>query len=134
MSVTTEREIEEGVAAWQAGRREWPKGHPEPEIPLMRLKRGDPRIPRSPRLLLEDAERWGWSVVPTYCRGTKIGAHGRPGKVVDSLALRCRRGAWYVVLVWHDGGTVGGFVRPPGELPRAVNLTDGRSVLASVAT
>jgi hypothetical protein len=53
--------------------------------------------------LAEAADAAGWAVQATYARGTKLDRQGGPGKVVDSLAVRLRRGPDRGVAVWSGG-------------------------------
>ncbi len=51
------------------------------------------------------AWRHGWRANVTYAKGTLVGAYGRPGRVVESLALRMRYGKADeigAVGVWHS--------------------------------
>jgi hypothetical protein len=57
-------------------------------------------IPAGARRVARVAEGAGWAVVATYARGT---LPGRTPRVIDSLALRMRRGARRAAAVWHDG-------------------------------
>ena len=70
---------------------------PAPEVLARRATNEE--IPRGAWLVVRLAETCGWSVIATYARGT---APGRPPRVVDSLALRMRRGPRRAVGVWED--------------------------------
>ncbi len=66
----------------------------------------DAEIPGGARQVRKLAETHGWLVRATYARGTtpdrRVRKEMRPGKVVDSLALRMRRGRERAVAVWID--------------------------------
>ncbi len=70
-----------------------------PEIPC-RLAATD-EIPRSAHTLMNKAQAAGWTVCATFARGTDI--KGRRHKVVDSVAVRLRRGGSSLVALWIDG-------------------------------
>ena len=74
--------------------------HPAPEI-ACRVTAGQ-EIPRGALTVRKAALGAGWSVVATYARGTQWTRSG-PGAVVDSLALRMRRGLLAAVAVWVSG-------------------------------
>lgn len=59
---------------------------PQPEIPMRVLAPG--ALPQSPARLLGKLQAAGWAVVVTYCRGTSPDRQRRPGRVLDSYALR----------------------------------------------
>ena len=75
--------------------------HPEPEV-RCRLAT-DAEVPRTAKALRDKATAAGWEVVATYSRGNQLYANGKPGGVVDCLALRMRRGDERAVAVWVDG-------------------------------
>ena len=61
-------------------------------------------------LLAEAATATGWSVALTYARGTKLDRRGRPGAVVDSVAVRLRRGHHRAVGIWEGSAFRAGWV------------------------
>lgn len=90
---------------------------PAPEVPT-RLAT-DVEIPTGARRVAKVAATAGWAVVATYARGT---CPGRTPHVVDSLALRMRRGRHRAVAVWH--GTKFTFACAWGETAiEMVNVT-----------
>lgn len=108
---------------------------PAPEVACRLAEPGE--IPRGAAAVLAVAEAAGWTVEPTYARGTSVaGPNSKPrhGRVVDSIALRMRRGLDRAVAVWVDGrfdlayawsvGATGGFGH------RRVNVTQLREELA----
>lgn len=65
------------------------------------------------------AESNGWHVIMTYARGTSMSAKGAPGRVVDSLAIRCWRfPGQRAVAVYEDGEAAGGWLWEAGQIPR----------------
>lgn len=91
-------------------------------------------IGRSPRALRKLAEGAGWAVRVTYARGTTMTAKGKPGKVVDSIAVRMHgvnRMAWGV---WHDGGYDCGQVWERGwATPRSVGAKELSAFVRTLA-
>jgi hypothetical protein len=116
----------EAIAAWEAERRAvWERAAaaerdrrevagrgkgvalrdwPEPEVAARVAAVSEvPRAALGPQRLAQGA---GWAVVATYARGTAVRGPVsalRLGPVVDSLALRCRRGRQRAVAIWVDG-------------------------------
>lgn len=107
--------------------------HPAPEIP-MRLAAED-EVRGTARGVQRLAQAHGWVVVVTYCRGTipiKRGTVMSAGRVVDSLALRCRHAdGSRLAVVWLDGafGMAVGLTQGVGM--HSMNLTQARAVLQS---
>lgn len=75
--------------------------HPEPEVPCREAT--EEEIPRAAKLMRKRAEAAGWSVRATYARGTVMHLTGKPGKVVDSIALRMHKANRYAWAMWYDG-------------------------------
>lgn len=75
--------------------------HPAPEVPCRDAETQE--IPRSAQSMALLAYKHGWSVRTTYARGTKMLATGKPGNVVDSIAVRLQRPGWRVAAIWIDG-------------------------------
>jgi hypothetical protein len=72
---------------------------PEPEVWARPATAGE--MPRNAIALRHVAELTGWRVDVTYARGTY--ATRSTARVVDSLAVRMRRGDVRLVGIWHDG-------------------------------
>jgi hypothetical protein len=105
-----------------------PARYPDPQVPGTVADEAD--IPASARAWRAKAQSHGWTVTVTYARGTKPDQWGRPGRVIQSLALRMRHpdgrraaalweapegsGPWKVKKVYAWG---------PETLPRAITLT-----------
>lgn len=104
---------------------------PAPEVPARPATDGE--MPRAAKLAQRRAESAGWSVMATYARGTRpTGTANKPGAVVDSIALRLRRGRERAVAVWTDGAfdfAVHTAVGTLGTL-RKVNATQLRGLLS----
>lgn len=65
----------------------------------------------------------GWHGVLTYARGTTLTGKGRPGRVVDSLAMRCWRfPGQRAVAIYEDGRAAGGWLWRAGQIPRDVGV------------
>lgn len=102
--------------------------HPAPEVPC-RLATDD-EVPRGARTVVRLAEGAGWTVAATYTRGTKP---GRTRKVVDSIALRLRRGDVRAWAVWLDGKFDQAQVLPSGGAPISTTVAALREALAQPA-
>jgi hypothetical protein len=83
-----------------------PAGHPAPEIPQRPAEPDE--IPRTAAGLIVKAGGAGWETHTTFTRGTTLEAGGRPGRVVDAVAVRLRRDPLRLVAFWHDGKFVAG--------------------------
>lgn len=59
-------------------------------------------VPRGAAIVQRAALAAGWTVVPTYARGT-LTFGVRVPRVIDSLALRMSMGRCRAVAVWEDG-------------------------------
>ncbi len=107
-----------------------PVEHPAPEV--SRRPAAPREVPTVAAMFAEAASADGWAVQCTYARGTKIDFRGRPGKVVDSIAVRLRRGPDRAVGVWVDGAFTTGWSwrADPVSIPVAVKF---RPLLALVA-
>jgi hypothetical protein len=105
-------------------RRLWPGQrpprveHPAPEVTNRPATAEE--IPRGARTVQTVAERHGWMVAVTYARGTKP---GRSATVVDSIALRFRRGEVRAWAVWLDGKFDEARLLYPGELPLPMTVS-----------
>lgn len=102
-----------GVARRAAERRaaalpEW-RRHDWPVPERAAAPAGAEGVPTVLRVVLSaqgHAQRAGWTVLATYARGTAVTGRApnyRPGPVVESWALRCRRGGARAVAVWVSG-------------------------------
>lgn len=103
--------------------------HPAPEVQCRPATTGE--VPRSPKLMMARAEAAGWAVRATYARGTTMTAKGKPGKVVDSIALRfhmANRAAW---AAWHNGLFDSAQVWERGGAPKSVGATELSTWLAA---
>lgn len=80
-----------------------PVPHPRPEVPATAVGLDDDRVPLGARRLAKAAHLAGWRVLARYARGTTLDARGRPGRVVDDLALRLQRGRQGAVAHWVNG-------------------------------
>lgn len=69
--------------------------HPEPEVRARVAN--DSEIPAAARSFMAAAIAAGWTVTPTYARGTSIGTM----RVVESLCLRMSRGHERAVACWE---------------------------------
>jgi hypothetical protein len=78
----------------------WPDypAWPAPEVPMRVIAAGS--LPSAPAKLLSKLRSASWVVVVTYARGSVPDAQRRPGRVVGSFALRCRRGDRRAVAIW----------------------------------
>ena len=81
--------------------------HPPPVVP--RRPAVPAEAPTSAARLVRAAAAAGWTVALTYARGTRIDNHGRPGAVVDSLAVRLARGPHRAAATWIDRTFAGGW-------------------------
>lgn len=75
--------------------------HPAPEVPARDATEAE--IWRAPRLVRKAALANGWEVRVTYARGTEMHLTGKPGRVVDSIAVRIRRPGVRGWAVWLEG-------------------------------
>ena len=85
---------------------------PAPEVPMRVLAPGS--IPSAPAKLLRSLRSLGWAVVVTYARGTSPNAQRRPGRVLDSYALRSSFRNRRAVAFWT--GPPGGRLTSDGVL------------------
>lgn len=139
MTVTTLETYAAGAHRWRVEYRKRvaetpaPAGGPWPAPEVVARLATVSEVPRGALVVQRAAQRAGWLVVPTYARGTALAARGKPGKVVDSLALRMRRPSdgLRAVAVWIDGGFCIGYAWRPGvEWPGKVNVTDLRIIFS----
>lgn len=91
------RAVEREREAARADLRVWPA----PEVACRPAVEGE--FSKTSRAARAAAQASGWTVVATYARGNRVARGNRPGIVVDSLALRMRRGPTYVVACWSNG-------------------------------
>lgn len=78
------------------------KGHPAPEVACVEVAPEDERVPKSARDAWRTAVVAQWDAVLTYAMGTAyVGKECGPGGVVESVALRLRRGTARAVAVWE---------------------------------
>lgn len=100
-----------------------PRRHP---APVLSVQPFDPTLypaPDAALTLAGWAEANDWSVSLTYARGTIQDARGRPGRVVDSLAVRMWRFPdQRAVATYEDGRASGGWLWRTGQLPRDVGV------------
>ena len=93
------------------GERQWEQPalipHPKPEVPARPARPEE--IPSAASKLAELAQQQGWYVEITYARGTSLTANGRPGRVVDSIAVRAVKNNRRLVATWVDGKRSGGW-------------------------
>lgn len=85
---------------WKAD-KDAPAPHPAPEVAMRPAQENE--IPRAAALMRKRAVAAGWAVAVTYSRGTVLHRDGKPGRVVDSIAVRMQavnRAAWGV---WLNG-------------------------------
>lgn len=124
------------VTIEQATGRTWDKGtavippHPAPEVP--NREAAEAEIPRAAKTMRALAVKHGWAVRATFARGTVLHQTGKPGKVVDSIALRMHavnRAAWGV---WHDGKFNSAQVWGRGDSPINVGATHLKAFLSAV--
>lgn len=106
--------------------------HPAPEVAMRDATEAE--IGRSARVMRKLAQAHGWAVRVTYARGTVLHLTGKPGKVVDSIAVRfhmVNRFAWGV---WHDGGYDSGQVwdRETGGCAKNVGAKELKAFLSVV--
>jgi hypothetical protein len=108
-----------------------PKRYPDPQVPGTIADEDD--IPASARAWRAKAQAHGWTVTVTYARGTKPDQWGRPGRVIQSLALRMRHpDGRRAVALWQapEGagkwGTDTVYAWGPGRWPRSITLTQSR--------
>lgn len=105
---------------------------PAPEAPCRPAVAG--QIPRGALKLQRAAQGAGWTVLATWARGTKMGARGAPGAVVESLALRMEAGGsgWRAVAVWLDGKFADSWVWRPaaGTWPARLGAVELHTFLA----
>lgn len=73
--------------------------HPAPEVPCRPATEDE--IPRAAKLMRKRAETAGWAVAVTYARGTVMYLTGKPGAVVDSIALRLHKPNRYAWAIWY---------------------------------
>lgn len=115
---------------WGGGEDNTPAPHPAPEVALRDATEAE--IGRSPRAMRKLAQGAGWAVRVTYSRGTTMTAKGKPGKVVDAVAVRMHavnRLAWGV---WHNGSYDSGQIWERGfTVPRNVGATELSAFVAA---
>lgn len=86
----------------------WPPATwPPPEVPCRAAV--DTEVPRTAFAIASSAQRAGWVVDVTYARGTAPTRYWEPGPVVDSIAVRLRRGSSRGVGTWVNGRWRAGF-------------------------
>ena len=85
---------------------------PAPEIPMRVIEAG--AVPGAPARLLSKLRSADWRVVVTYARGTTFDAQRRPGRVLDSYALRSASGNRRAIPIWT--GSPGGKLTSGGVL------------------
>ncbi len=103
---------------------------PEPEV---RARLATPEeLNSSSRALIKAATERGWVVRASYSRGTVPKASNRwlPGKVVDSVMVRCRLAEITVVACWEDGKARGAWFKTDGASPNAITVTQAREVVS----
>jgi hypothetical protein len=71
---------------------------PEPEVWARPARLAE--IPKTARTLMALGTLHGWRVETTYARGTY--ATRSTARVVDSIAVRMRRGNLRLIGIWHD--------------------------------
>lgn len=75
-------------------------GHPAPEC-AETLELTDERVPAAARSLARAADGAGWQYLVTYARGASlVGKACEPGPVVETVALRLRKGNARGVATW----------------------------------
>jgi hypothetical protein len=140
------RRVEEARRAG-AERKPAPGGPrwPDPVVPLRDAVSAE--IPSSPRNVDQLARRQGWRTRVTYAAGTSTTRYGDPGKLVESIAVRCAKrisdeqgdDLIRVVMVWHRSWEEGAAYRFTNALVwgtrmylRRVGLHVARDVLESI--
>jgi len=116
-------------------------GWPEPLIPMRDAVSAE--MPSSPRANALLAKRRGWLVRTTYAAGTSMTRYGEPGRLIESIAVRCARmdedELTRVVMIWHrpwdqaDAAYkfVSALIWGTHERLRKTKLQDARDVLES---
>lgn len=109
---------------------------PEPEVACRDAEPGE--TPAGARRLADLACDHGWGVRVTYARGSvPVGRAGSgKGKVVDSVAVRLRRGSLRVAAVWEDGGFCTCVVRydaPPVRMFRVMGARQATALVGAQA-
>lgn len=92
--------------------------HPPPEVPCRPAN--EPEIPKAARSLALTAQEHGWVVKITYVRGAKMHKTGRPGGVVDSIAVRMGKPTRRAYAIWYDGKRECNAILVVGQWPRSV--------------
>jgi hypothetical protein len=91
-------------------------------------------VPASAKRLAKRAEEVGWTVGVVYSRGTTPqGAKWEPGPVVDTVAVRARRGDRAVVALWRDGKFAGGLVGSRSDGLRQVGSRELTEIVSDPA-
>ena len=81
------------------------EAEPEQRLPIpppeVERRTAEPdEIPRGPKTIVNLARKEGWEVWVTYARGPWQHASGELAGLVESLAVRCRRGEQRVTGLW----------------------------------
>lgn len=112
--------------------RQWdplpPKLHPAPEVSSRVADEWE--LPRSAIRLREAAANAGWRSDARYARGTRP---GRISRVVDSIAIRMRRGGVSMWAVWLDGKFDAAMIWRSGVIPVMATLTEVRKEIERVS-
>lgn len=90
--------VDERMRAWREAKNPPLEPWPAPEVAAREVAASD--APNGPARLARALTGAGWSVTVTYARGTIPNAQGRPGRVVDSWAVRARRGTCRAAALW----------------------------------
>lgn len=108
----------ESLAAGQNGglsvdshHRHWPA----PEVIARPVMPGDPVPTMARKLYASLSEALGGRAKIRYARGTSM-TRGKPGDVVDSIAVTGWSDVGAAAAVWTDGRFTGAWVRPAGEV------------------
>lgn len=119
-------------------------GWPGPVVPMRDAVSAE--LPSSPKAVDQEARRRGWLTRVTYAAGTSTTRYGDPGKLVESIAVRCAR--WdgdeltRVVMVWHRPWGVddaayrftAAIIWGTTQRLRRTKLQDARDVIESVTS
>jgi hypothetical protein len=103
----------EAQLRWHAAQYQAPAPHPAPLVPARgAMPHEITRAPRTVAAMRSLGWKCGWRANVTYAHGTSITAMGKPGRLLESLALRMRYPAerYYLgaVAVWETN-TKGGW-------------------------
>ncbi len=120
----------EAQLAWHAAQFQAPQPHPAPLVVARSATAQEiARAPRTVASMRSLAWKCGWRANVTYAQGTSVTAQGKPGRLVESLALRMRyaskeapdflgavavwetntRGGWALDMAWFWPTTGGAF-------------------------